>query len=1253
MMARRAAREASGSIATEYPADLPISERREEIIEAIRANQVIVLCGETGSGKTTQLPKMCMDAGLGIEGMIGHTQPRRIAARSVAKRIALELNTALGDVVGFKIRFADSTSDACRIKVMTDGMLLTEMTHDRDLLQYDAIILDEAHERSLNIDFIIGYIKRLLPRRPDLKIIITSATIDPQRFSEHFDDAPIIEVSGRTYPVEVRYRALVSEDPDNGDRDMAQGILHALHELQNERLDPRGSDTLVFLPGEREIRQAHKALRGLEQQGMEVLPLYARLSTEAQDRVFQSHHGRRVVLATNVAETSLTVPRIGAVIDTGVARVSRYSARRNVQMLPVEAISQASANQRAGRCGRVAEGICIRLYAENDYEQRPEFTEPEIQRTNLASVILQMRAMGLGRVEDFPFLDPPRRGMIREGHNTLRELGAIDDHDRITAIGRKLARMPVDPRIGRMILAADRENALREVLIIAAGLSVQDPRERSGEQQQSADAAHEQFADDQSDFNAMLNIWRFYHDQKDRLTWRKVRRACEQHHLSFVRMREWTDVHRQLRDLAMNMNLTLNRDPAHHDSVHRALLSGLLSHIARKAEGHRYEGAGGKELYIFPGSSQFDHKPEWIVAAELVETTRPYARMVAQVQPDWIEQAGRHLLKRSYSNPRFEARSGRVMADERIGIFGLELVGKRAAHYGPVDPETSRSIFIRQALVEQKWTTNARFMKHNRGIIAEIEAIQAKRRKRDVLVDDDVQVAFYEARLPADAYATRRFDHWRKQAERDKPRLLFMTRDDLMQQRAVDVTEGDFPEFILVDGTPCSLTYVLQPGEEADGVTITLHAELLTHLSGSRIEWLVPGFLHEKITALLRTLPKDIRRKLVPAPDWARAICDRIEFGNGALRDQLAGMILELSGVDVKIDDFSPAEVPPHLRMNMRVIDQQNRILAEGRDLDALKGSTQQQVRQTIEELAAEQFNQSGVTVWSFGRLTETVELRGHDDNVTAYPVLFDAYDSVSLQATEDRIRARSETHRGLCRLMLIALRGEVKAQIDMLPDASTIAMQWNSQGIENDWRDELSLRIVERACLGDQVDPDTVRSSARFEECVNAGFGAICREALAAGSLLASILDEAHELAIALDRDMPAQWQVSVGDIARRRDGLLTSRFFFRSPWIWLEQMPRYLTSLRARLEKLARGGWERDAKVMAEFRPFQQQLDDLLKRDSLALERDPQAMAYRWMLEELHIAMFTQDVGTALPVSAKRMREQWQRIVSGGHAG
>ncbi|EDN69927.1 ATP-dependent helicase HrpA [Beggiatoa sp. PS] len=863
----------------QFPEELPVSLRREDIAKAIADNQVIIVAGETGSGKTTQLPKICLSLGRGVAGMIGCTQPRRIAARTIAMRVASELDSPMGHAVGYKVRFSDRISQETYIKFMTDGILLAETQSNRFLEAYDTLIIDEAHERNLNVDFLLGYLKKLLPKRPDLKLIITSATIDTQRFSEHFDNAPVIEVSGRTYPVEVRYRPLVG-DKDEEDRNMIQGILDAVDEITSS---DRQADLLVFLASERDIRETAEALRKHRLINTEILPLYARLSAAEQNRVFKPGHQRRIILTTNVAETSLTVPRIKAIIDPGLARISRYSIRHKVQRLPIERISRSSADQRKGRCGRIAPGICIRLYSGEDYDQQPQFTDPEILRTSLASVILQMLSLHLGDISDFPFVDPPTPKMINDGFTLLMELGAVDDERKLTELGWQLSKWPIDPRIGRMILAA-KVTCLQEVLIIASALTIQDPRERPMDAQQAADTAQQKFVDEQSDFLSYLKLWNFYHENAKHLSQNKLRKLCREHFLSYLRMREWHDIHQQLYTLIRQAGWPINQVEAGYDEIHRALLTGLLGNIAFKTEGDKktnvtkksgfspseYLGARNIKLFLFPGSGLFKKQPKWVMAAELVETTRLYARCSAKLNPDWIEQVAGELCQHHYFEPHWEKRRAQVGAYEKVTLYGLTIVAKRKVNYGPLDPKLSKEIFIRNALVEGEYTSKAAFFQHNRELINEVEALEHKSRRQDILVDEEKIYAFYDARIPEGIYNGKAFEKWREQAERQNPKCLFLSREDLMQHAGDSITPHAFPDHIDWAGVDLPLSYHFEPGHERDGVTVEIPLALLNQLSPLPFEWLVPGLLEDKIIALLRSMPKALRKSFVPIPDVAK-----------------------------------------------------------------------------------------------------------------------------------------------------------------------------------------------------------------------------------------------------------------------------------------------------------------------------------------------------------------------------------------------
>jgi ATP-dependent helicase HrpA len=1264
---RRAARLASLPRPT-FPSDLPVVQRKDDIARAISENQVIVLCGETGSGKTTQLPKICLELGRGVSGSIGHTQPRRIAARSVAARIADELGAGLGGTVGYKVRFGDKTSPGTLVKVMTDGILLAETQGDPWLEQYDTLIIDEAHERGLNIDFLLGYIKRLLPRRPDLKVIVTSATIDPQRFARHFasagKDAPIIEVSGRVYPVEVRYRPPVAEAGDDAtDFDLESAVLAAVGELG--RLPP--GDILVFLSGERDIREIAEALRKHHPPGTEILPLYARLSAAEQQKVFEPHRGRRIILATNVAETSLTVPGIRYVIDPGMARISRYSTRTKVQRLPIEPISRASADQRKGRCGRVAEGVCIRLYSEDDYLARPQFTEPEVLRTNLASVILQMKSLRLGEVVDFPFVEPPESRYIRDGYDTLHELGAVDERGELTRIGSELARLPIDPRVGRMILGAAEENCLAEVLVIAAALSIQDPRERPMDRQDAADEAHRKFAHEDSDFLSLLNLWTFYQGQSKHLSHSKLRKACQQNYLSAVRMREWDDVYRQLHALVIEMGHHPATRPAEFDAVHRALLTGLLSNVGTKADTFEYSGTRSSRFSIFPGSGLFKKPPKWVMAAEIVQTTRLYARCVAKIQPLWIESLGAHLVKRTYSGPHWEEEKARVAAFEKVLLFGLEIVPRRTVHYGPVDPKLSRELFIHHALVEGEFHTRARFFEHNLGLRDEVEALEAKSRERNLLAEAERRFTFYDKRLPADVYSGELFEAWLKKAERENPKLLFMTLDDLLREGsgAALVTLDKFPPALPLGAGSDSrvpLSYHLEPGHPDDGVTATVPLEGLNQLTAPKAEWLVPGLLKEKITALIRSLPKQYRVRFVPAPVFAERVAESLPPGaeNGPLLEILSATLAGLTGVAVPVSEWRPETLPEHLRMNFAVVDRKGTRLAAGRELDKLKAGLRVQLKQALATLPDKKFNRDGITEWDFGDLPEHVEVKHAGLAIVAYPALADPPGAggappagAGLRLFESPESARASMRGGLRRLYLCQVRDELAFQVKNLPGLDRIASRFAVLGKRDQLRDTLSLLIADRAFLADD-DPDQVRSETVFRRRLDPGWSRLGAAAHEVAGLVDEILAAYHPVALELGdarapSRLPAAWQDAMADIRSQLAALLPAGFLTTVAFDRLRHFPRYLGAVRIRLQKLRDGGpgtLSRDQKHAAHVVPhWLAYLERAAARAADGID-DPELDRFRWMIEEFRVSSFAQELGTAEPVSAKRLSEQWTRV-------
>ena len=1234
-----------------FPPELPITERLEEIKNLIDSHQVVILCGETGSGKSTQLPKICLDLGRGVFGRIGHTQPRRIAARSLAGRISAELGTEPGTTVGYKVRFHDRVSDATRVKLLTDGMLLAEIQGDRWLNEYDTLILDEAHERSLNIDFLLGYLKQLLPRRPELKLIVTSATIDPQKFSRHFDDAPVIEVSGRTYPVEVRYRPPEEEGDERGDP-MQQAILDAVDELSS--ID-RG-DILVFLSGEREIRETAESLRKHRLQLTEVLPLYARLSPKEQGRIFRPSGLRRIVLATNVAETSLTVPGIRYVIDTGYARISRYSARSKIQRLPVERISKASADQRKGRCGRVAEGVCIRLYSEEDFQSRPDFTEPEIQRTNLAAVILQMKVLGFGDIERFPFVDPPDSRQIRDGYRVLEELGALDGLGKVTQLGRKLARLPVDPRMGRMLLEAAHGGCLREMLVIAAALSVQDPRDRPMEKQQQADEAHDLFRNEESDFLGFLALWDFLEEKRRHLTQRKFRRLCREHFLSHTRVQEWRDIHNQLRiqmhELGYKEGDPLEMgNPHHYELLHRAILSGLLSHLGfrdsgKKSEG--YQGARNRRFHLFPGSGLFEKAPKWVMAAELVETTRLYARTCARIQPEWIEALAGHLVKRSYSEPHWQGKRGQVAAYEKVTLFGLTIVPRRRVNFGPIDPKQSRELFIRFGLVEGDFHSRAPFWRHNRELIDYVRDLEARTRRPDLLVDEERIYQFYDARIPEGIYSQPQFEKWLRKATRKQPKLLHMRLEDLLA-REVEA-EAQYPKELALGELRLPLEYRFEPGHEADGVTLVAPAAVLGQIPPGRLEWLVPGLLEEKLVALIKSLPKSLRKQFVPAPDYARQALTRLQAGDTPLIQALGAVLKELTGTHVPEDAWNLESLPDYLKMRIRVIDARGKTLGAGRDLHALQRQFAEAAEAAPVVEASHPLARAGITRWDFGALPERVEQQAGGLKLAGWPALVDKGDSVAIEVVGSREAARRLHQAGLRRLITLSIPKKIKELRKQLKGIHQLNLQYarapasprrgGTPG-KADLERELLALVLDKAFLeaGEIRDPDTF--AARLAEG-EPRLEAITQEVLAQVS---DLLGRYQKLRKRLAGITQINWLASTTDLQGQLDRLIFRGFLQEIPAERLADYPRYLRAMELRLEKLPLDP-ARDQRWIRELNQVQ---EEWLARWQAANEKgvvDERLEEIRWLIEELRISLFAQEVKTRLPVSVKRIRKRWREL-------
>ncbi|MFA7386264.1 MAG: ATP-dependent RNA helicase HrpA, partial [Thiohalobacteraceae bacterium] len=1192
---------------------------------------VVILCGETGSGKTTQLPKICLELGRGVAGLIGHTQPRRIAARSLAARIAEELHSGIGRAVGFKVRFSDHVGPDSYIKVMTDGILLAETQGDPDLRAYDTIIIDEAHERSLNVDFLLGYLARLLPRRPDLKLVITSATIDPERFSRHFGNAPIIEVSGRTYPVEVRYRPLQSDDEDDRDRDRGQALLAAIDELAREG----PGDLLVFLPGEREIRESAELLRKHHPPQTEILPLFGRLSAAQQAEVFKAHSARRIVLATNVAETSLTVPGIRYVVDTGLVRISRYSHRTKVQRLPIEPVSQASANQRAGRCGRLGPGVCIRLYSEDDFNTRPAFTEPEILRTNLASVILQMLALKLGDIEDFPFVEAPDRRYIRDGFKLLHELGAVDADDRLTDLGRQLARLPVDVRIGRMVLAGHDEHCLRELLIVASALSIPDPRERPMDKQQAADEKHKQFADEQSDFLGFVKLWDFYHAQARHLSQAKLRKLCQTNFISYVRMREWHDVHQQLHGLALEMGMRLNQVEGGYEPMHRALLTGLLGNVAFKSDTHEYTGARGISLNLFPGSVLFKKPPKWIVAADLVETARRYARTVARVEPEWIERLAEHLIKRSYSDPHWEKNRGQVVASERTTLYGLVLTPGRKVDYGRVNPIEARELFIRQALVPGEFISKAAFLEHNRRLIEEVLELEAKSRRRDVLVDEELLFRFFDERLPGHICNGSQFERWYKRASDAERDALNLTRDYLMQHQASGVTADDFPPWIEVNGLRLALDYHFEPGHVDDGVTVQVPVAALNQLDARQFDWLVPGLLEEKLVALIKSLPKSLRRHFVPAPDFARAVQQALVAGGGSLLDQFADQLQRMTGVAIPADAWRSGQLPLHLFMNFRVIDATGKLLARGRDLARLRGEVGAQAVATFERLPTAKYERDNLTDWDLDALPEFVEIEQQGLTLRGYPALVAQDGSVHLRLLDAQDKAQAAHRAGALALFRLRAAKSLRYLERNLPGIHPMCLNYAAAGKCEQLKTDLIERITEVALYAAAEVP---RDRAAFEAAAARAEQDLVQVADAVCKAVGDALAEYHAIQKRIKGAISPAWLAALNDIRDQLDHLIYSGFVLDTPVAQLKHLGRYLKAISKRLDRLQQNP-AKDRPLALQIAPHwescKQRLDGGRGRGAV-----PESVQhYRWLIEEFRVSLFAQELGTAEKVSAKRL--------------
>jgi ATP-dependent helicase HrpA len=1213
---------------------LPISARREEIRAAIEQHPVVIVCGETGSGKTTQLPKILLELGRGKvdahTGRIGHTQPRRIAARAVAARIAEELGSALGERVGYKVRFQDRLGERTAIKLMTDGILLAETQNDPQLRQYDSIILDEAHERSLNIDFLMGYLKRLAARRPDLKVVITSATIDAARFSRHFDGAPVIEVSGRLYPVQVRYRPVEGDAEDTTRAEEETALGDAVEELLHEG----EGDILVFLAGEREIRDAADVLARRRLKGVEVLPLYGRLSAAEQDRVFHPASARRIVLATNVAETSLTVPRIRYVVDTGLARVKRYSYRNKVEMLRVEPISQAAARQRAGRCGRVANGICVRLYSEEDFSRRPEFTDPEVLRCSLASVILRAKSLHLGEVADFPFLDPPGQRAVADGYALLDELGAVDEDRELTEAGGELARLPLDPRVARMLVAARHEGSLEQVLVIAAALSVQDPRERPLERAAAADERHARFADERSDFLAFLKLWQLFEG--------RLEKACRDNFLSIPRMREWRDIHAQLRATLEEMKWPWSscdpRKPEGYRAIHRALLAGLLGNVGLRDEADvGYGGARGIKFRVHPGS--WTRKPgKWIVAAELVETTRLYARIVAGIDPRWLEDLGGHLLKRHRADPHWEKSRAQVVAIESATLYGLPVYAGRRVNFAQFDPALARDIFIRSALVQGELDTRAPFFAHNRRLVSDIERLEHKSRRPDILVDDELIHAFYDERLPETVVDGASFEAWRRDAERERPKLLYLAREDLMRHEAAGITTEAFPPGLRLGPNRFALEYRFEPGSSQDGVTLTVPVALLNQVPAACCEWLVPGLLKEKVRALAKSMPQRLRHKLGPLDEFAEDFVAAAAPSDTPiaavpsdtpLAAALARYIGERLNVQVPPDAFRPDSAPPHLQMNFRVLAEDGRQLAMGKNLLELKsrfsGAAQAILREEAPIAEGERY-----TGWTLGDLPELLELERGGSTLLGYPGLVDGGDAVTLQVFDSPEKAREAHRAGVRRLLAIAFKDRVRdLQRSLARDVVLGPM-----------KEDVVTAALDRTFLAASLPVQQADFARRIEEG-RSRFNLIAQEIARTAAAISAEHAALQKKLASLEKALPTVVQ----DVRQQLERLLPHGWLARTPWERLQHLPRYLKAAAIRLEKV-RADPARDARLAGEVAGLEQPFRRELAARARSGMEEPALEQFRWLLEELRVSLFAQSLKTPVPVSAKRLAKLWQTV-------
>ncbi|MBI0060185.1 ATP-dependent RNA helicase HrpA [Gilliamella sp. M0320] len=1229
----------------DFPSNLPVVEKKQAIYEAIKHHQVVIIAGETGSGKTTQIPKICLELGLGVKGYIGHTQPRRLAARSVANRIAEELKTEIGQLVGYKVRFSDHVSDSTLVKLMTDGILLAEIQQDKLLLQYDTIIIDEAHERSLNIDFILGYLKQLLPKRPDLKVIITSATIDVERFSNHFNHAPIIEVSGRTYPVEVRYRPVIfSEDSESDKNNDFQPIINAIDELSSEST----GDILIFLTGEREIRDLADTLRKLELKHTEILPLYARLSASEQNRIFQPHNGRRIVLATNVAETSLTVPGIKYVIDPGLARISRYSYRTKVQRLPIEPISQASANQRKGRCGRTSDGICIRLYDEQDFLSRPEFTEPEILRTNLASVILQMTSLGLGDIAAFPFVESPDSRYIRDGIRLLEELGAIytkHHHYHLTDIGRILSQLPIDPRLARMLVEARQLGCIKEVMIITAALSIQDPRERPFDKQQASDEKHRRFADKESDFISFINLWNYIASQQAELSGNQFRRLCQKEYLNYLRIREWQDVYTQIRQTVKQLAFPINSQLADYRSLHIALLSGLLSHVGMKEiEKHEYIGARNIKFAIFPNSAIFKNQPKWCIASELVETSRLWGRTAAKIEAEWIEPIAKHLVKYSYSEPRWSKKQGTTIANEKVTLYGLPIVASRTVNYSKIDPILSRSLFIRHALVEGDWQTNHSFYKQNQKLINEVEDLEHKSRRQDILIDDNDLYNFYDERIDKSVISAKHFDTWWKTKQKIDPEFLNVEKNMLIKPSAQPVKVNDYPDFWYQDNLKLPLSYQFDLGNERDGVTITIPLNILNQIKNSGFDWQVPGFRYDLIISLIKSLPKSLRKSLVPAPNYAEAFLSRVNSTASPLLETLQNEFRKMTGTRIESTDWQLDQVPSYLKMNFSIVDH-NREIAFGKDLVKLQEQLKTEVQQALSSLTHKKsikIEKNNITNWDFGSLPAIYEEKQNNYTIKAYPAIIDNQHSVSIKLVDSLEEQKRLSKLGIRRLLILNIPSPIKYLHEKLPNKSKLGLYFNSFGTVLNLIDDCIACGVDHLI---EKNNQIIDNQQQYQQFLTYTKSHINETVVDIAKQVESILTLHFNINKKLKGRVDLSLAFALSDIKQQVSELVYKGFVAQTGYDKLPDIYRYLSAIEKRLEKLG-SNMAKDRQTMNIIEEVKNEYQTWLNSLPENQKTLSKVINIKWMIEELRVNLFAQQLGTPYPISTKRIRQQIETV-------